>query len=128
MTLDEAIKHCDEKAKELKEESEHEKQNQLNKVKMFNGHFPADYTKANSCLECAREHEQLAEWLKDYKAFLTRMARPQGEWVNHRTIMHDGEYYCSSCGEVAEWLDGGSQFLSNFCPNCGAQMHGGENE
>lgn len=67
MTLDEAIKHCEEKAKELKEESEHEKQNQLNKVKMFNGHFPADYTKANSCLECAREHEQLASWLIQLK-------------------------------------------------------------
>lgn len=69
MTIDEAIKHCEEKAKELKEESEHEKQNQLNKVKMFNGHFPADYTKANSCLECAREHEQLAEWLKELKRY-----------------------------------------------------------
>ena len=51
--------------------------------------------------------------------------RSQGEWINHRTIMHDGEYYCSNCGEVAEWLDGGSQFLSNFCPNCGASMKKG---
>lgn len=51
--------------------------------------------------------------------------RPQGEWINHRTIMHDGEYYCSNCDEAAEWLDGGSQFLSKFCPNCGAEMRGG---
>lgn len=68
MTLDEAIKHCEEKVKELRTEAEHEKHNQLNKVKMFNGHFPADYTKANKCLECAAENQQLAEWLKELKA------------------------------------------------------------
>lgn len=50
---------------------------------------------------------------------------PQGKWINHRTIMHDGDYYCSNCDQDAEWLDGGSQFLSKFCPNCGAEMIGG---
>ena len=47
---------------------------------------------------------------------------PKGEWINNRTRMHDGEYYCSNCDEIAEWSDDGSQFLSNFCPNCGADM------
>lgn len=41
MTLDEAIKHCEEKAKELK--------NQY------------------GCLACAEEHEQLARWLRELK-------------------------------------------------------------
>lgn len=51
--------------------------------------------------------------------------RPQGEWI----VDEDNDLLnfmkCSNCGEVAEWLDGGSQFLSKFCPNCGAQMKGG---
>lgn len=117
MTLDEAIKHCEEKVKELRTEAEHEKQNQLNKVKMFNEHFPADYTKANKCLECAAEHQQLAEWLKELKA----LNENKGEcdnckhfkkslcensnwgWCSIRRVTQDGDletqvpkdYYCS---------------------------------
>ena len=55
MTLDEAIKHCEEKAKELKEEA-----HSYSDDKRYSG-AEAD------CLECAREHEQLAEWLKELK-------------------------------------------------------------
>ena len=71
--------------------------------------------------------EQVEELVEKAKAdILAQIDRPQGEWINHRTIMHDGEYYCSNCDEGAEWLDGGSQFLSNYCPNCGADMRGEE--
>ena len=42
MTLDEAIKHCEEVAEEQEEKE---------------------------CLECAAEHRQLAEWLKELKAY-----------------------------------------------------------
>lgn len=171
MTLDEAIKHCKEKADELNKEV-------LNQANLCNAREMAE------CQECAREHEQLAEWLKDYKqliderpqgdlisrealkkalhnffdgkvidepAYILRDVfcyidnaptvdkvinvypkgevivqekRPQGKWIDKRTIEHDGEFYCSNCDEVAEWLDGGSQFLSKFCPNCGAEMRG----
>lgn len=41
MTLDEAIKHCEEKEKEQA---------------------------LNGCFACAEEHKQLAEWLKELKA------------------------------------------------------------
>ena len=50
MTLDEAIKHCEEKAAEKRIEA--------------NYRIPP---KAD-CLKCAEEHEQLAEWLKELKA------------------------------------------------------------
>ena len=48
MTLDEAIKHCEEKAEELREQPFKEKM---------------DIEDVASCEECAEEHEQLAEWL-----------------------------------------------------------------
>ena len=55
MTLDEAIKHCEEKAKELKNDAELYK-----RVK-------ATEKKIADCEECAKEHEQLAEWLKELR-------------------------------------------------------------
>ena len=53
MTLDEAIKHCEEKVEMLKIEARH---------------MPSYSEDIEPCLECAREHEQLAEWLKELKA------------------------------------------------------------
>lgn len=55
MTLDEAIIHCHEKAKELREQPFKEKM---------------DIEDITDCEECAQEHEQLAEWLEDYKRLL----------------------------------------------------------
>ena len=54
MTLDEAIKHCEEKAEELREQPFKEKM---------------DIEEVADCEECAEEHEQLAEWLKELKAY-----------------------------------------------------------
>lgn len=53
MTLDEAIKHCEYKAEELKKKAEFAEKE-------------GNYRKED-CLECANEHEQLAEWLKELK-------------------------------------------------------------
>lgn len=61
MTLDEAIKHAEEVAKE----------------KDMQAGFDTDYlcyqmsdTERNQCKKCAKEHRQLAEWLEDYKRLL----------------------------------------------------------
>lgn len=49
----------------------------------------------------------------------------KGQWI----VDEDDDMFkfkkCSNCGENAEWLDGGSQFLSNYCPYCGAAMQKG---
>lgn len=56
MTLDEAIKHCEEVAED------NERDGRL--------YADLDSYKASECVECASEHRQLAEWLKDYKRLL----------------------------------------------------------
>ncbi len=56
MTLNEAIKHCEEKAKELKEQA-----------KIYKGNFLWERD-AKECQKCAEEHEQLADWLRELKA------------------------------------------------------------
>lgn len=58
MTLNEAIKHAEEKAKELAEEAwEAELQERSDVLK---------------CRKCAVEHKQLAEWLKELKDYKER--------------------------------------------------------
>lgn len=57
MTLDEAIKHCEEKADELKRKAAED---------YFFGDI--DWGEKVNCEECAKEHEQLAYWLKELKA------------------------------------------------------------
>lgn len=57
MTLEEAIKHCEEKAEEL-EEAAWENRLQFETLETI-----------SKCEECAKEHRQLAEWLKELKAW-----------------------------------------------------------
>lgn len=61
MTLDEAIKHAEEVAVE-----------NLEKTKSRNAGDPI----AINCFECAEEHRQLAEWLKELKQL-----RDQTKWI-----------------------------------------------
>lgn len=125
MTLDEAIKHCEEKADELNKEV-------LNQANLCNAREMAE------CQECAREHEQLAEWLKDYKRLLGEKSyamgyqdgledglndiRPQGEWIFDREFTEFGNpygtYKCSVCGCH-------SSNKYSFCKDCGSDMRKG---
>ena len=52
MTLDEAIKHARDKANEQKYYASFERGKHI-----------------QSCIECAEEHEQLARWLEELKAY-----------------------------------------------------------
>ena len=55
----------------------------------------------------------------------------KGEWINTTSGEH---YKCSQCGTLAPiWIDESnsceydkdiSEWLSDFCPNCGAEMRG----
>lgn len=52
-TLDEAIKHCKEKVKEIRQANEE---------------MPIDCKLSKELCECANDHEQLAEWLEQLQA------------------------------------------------------------
>ena len=65
MTLDEAIKHCEEKAKELSNKAYAEWGKSMTEEEAYD------------CNECAREHEQLAEWLKELKAYRELFESPE---------------------------------------------------
>lgn len=43
-----------------------------------------------------------------------------GEWINKRTMVHDGEFYCSACDFVLDTFM--QAVFYNYCPNCGADM------
>ena len=46
-----------------------------------------------------------------------------GEWITTKTYSHDGELYCSNCGEEAPAEYGRYTYIkSTYCPNCGAKM------
>lgn len=68
MTLDEAIKHCEEVAKEQEKAAKEWHENQVRKCEPIR--FPKmDYICENECWKCAEEHRQLAEWLKELKKY-----------------------------------------------------------
>lgn len=98
MTIDEAIKHCEEVIVE-----------NLEKTKDRNASDPI----AINCFECAEEHRQLAEWLKDYKRLLEQEpkmghceeckhfrklpyhADALGKCMQHTGFCPKGDWYCA---------------------------------
>lgn len=86
MTLDEAIKHC-EKVAETKE-----KEGSLNQESFMPLNEFMRYRV--ECLECAKEHRQLAEWLKELKDY--KDARVGCEYCKHN-YREQHERPCSLC-------------------------------
>ena len=79
LTIEEAINHAKEVAKE--------KYN-----KGFLCHANPDDGKLNQCIECAKEHEQLAEWLEELKAY--KESEEEGAVV--KSPYKPGDYvYCA---------------------------------
>jgi predicted RNA-binding Zn-ribbon protein involved in translation (DUF1610 family) len=46
--------------------------------------------------------------------------KPQGEWIE--VTNGRGGHECNQCGEYAPSYQSGDEYLSKFCPNCGAKM------
>lgn len=100
MTLDEAIRHCEEKAKEQRE---------IAKC-YVSTEYPRVRTQRRKCNKCAREHEQLAMWLKDYKRLL--------EWEKD---IKGKVYRNEHCDRAGKCID----YIGYHCAGCnGADMRG----
>ena len=84
--IDMVIRHCEEKAKELRTKTGYYTQNGC-------GYFQASEVEQKEiadCLECAKEHEQLAEWLTELKE-----RREADRWipVSERLPNKEGRYW-----------------------------------
>ena len=98
MTLDEAIKHAEEVAEEKEEQA-------------WEAQLQEEYI---TCKDCAAEHRQLAEWLKELKQL--RKQTKTGYWIDN----FNGTIYCSCC-HIWFHNDGMFSYI-HYCPNCGAKM------
>ena len=119
MTLDEAIKHCEEKAEELKKDADY-----------LDVPYGMDASAKTKCLNCAEEHKQLAEWLKDYKRLLEE--RPHGEiLVEHCIEFNSRSSECRSCYSKCTWFKCSKCSCAvekddRFCRHCGADLRAKE--
>ena len=106
MTIDEAIKHAEEVAEKTEK-----------KASWFLG--KEGNPNYESCVKCANEHRQLAEWLKELKQL--RKQEKTGHWIDHSD---EGYVECSNCGSATN-CDGNIADL-HFCFSCGAEMESEE--
>ena len=135
MTLDEAIEHC----KEVE---------RIKKQAGAEAELQGCYRYALKCERCASEHRQLAEWLRELKKYKAPSVHPDkdlihlqkeqaymqgyedgrkprtGKWIIYLTF--DDCYYakCDQCHESQVFYY--NKPLTNFCPNCGADMRSKE--
>lgn len=74
MELNEAIKHCHEKAEEIRKANEE---------------MPTDCKLSEKLCECAKEHEQLADWLTELQE-----RREADRWISVKDRLPDKEGRC----------------------------------
>ncbi len=153
MTLDEAIKHAEEKAKEQQSRAD-------NWIREWDNGF------VNYCNKCAEEHRQLAEWLKELKQLreqadgdliskqmvLDVIEREEfkgdaiseieklpsvtpepkiGHWINQHIIYANATVdfkVCSECRYEFSYDAETGVSDANYCPNCGAKMKESESK
>lgn len=80
------------------------------------------------------DEEKLREIVKEaverFKEEYEITDRPQGEWIedyNGNGWNDYWDYTCSNCGKKYERADA-VLYKANYCPNCGAQMKGADDE
>lgn len=88
-----------------------------------------EYIERNSAIQAAsiwNGDEGTEAWIQTaLKKLPAADVRPvvRGRWTDHRTIEHDGEWYCTACGkEITIYMGADREDRYNFCPNCGADM------
>ena len=111
MTINEAIKHAEEVAEKF--ESLHERYENMDEDRLL---FRVE---ENEEKNCANEHRQRAEWLKELKQL--KKQTKTGHWIDHSD---EGYVKCPICGSATN-CDGNIADL-HFCFSCGAKMESEE--
>ena len=83
------------------------------------------YTRPSWCplVEVAEQTEPITEDCSTVE----QTERKRGEWIAKTENCHS-HWVCSECGAWALLEYNEQMYLSNFCPNCGADMRGEEYE
>jgi len=67
-----------------------------------------------------------------YRDYLSAQERKTGKWIQRSRpteLYTEWWHECSECGNrPARCRYGNGDYLSDFCPNCGADMRGGQDE
>lgn len=85
MTLEEAIKHCEEVAND----QEHDAETWEMSSKHWGDDKQSVLDNADECKKCAAEHRQIAEWLKELKQYRELFDSPE-EASFVRTTFYEG--------------------------------------
>ena len=70
-------------------------------------------------------HQGYVFAIHDAKSIPAADVRPvvRAHWTDHRTVEHDGEWYCTACGkEITIYMGADRKDRYAYCPNCGARM------
>ena len=104
LTIEEAIRHCEEKAESLFKEANVNAKN-------------ITVEEYLDCKECAREHVQLASWLAELKNRREKdSTKTNGYWIAKKVDNSHYHYFCNNCNYKSKYQK------TNFCPNCGRKM------
>lgn len=112
MTIDEAIRHCEEVAADLESYQNQEGFSSFN---------------VKRC-ECAADHRQLAEWLTELKEARKLLTATKYKVEHEEWDMH-GEHYigdyalCPNCDKCfTNIYNGKAAPVVTFCPDCGQKI------
>ena len=108
MTIEEAIKHCEEVAERYETRAKIIDRRKLG--------FALENPTA--CHECAADHRQLAEWLKE----LVSLKERRGRWEYYKNIGIMNIYICTNCNNKVEMAIDVEPSSFCYCPKCRADM------
>ncbi len=82
-----------------------------------------EYIEREALVEQLKKEECDCEWLWTILCVPTADVAPvrHGYWINENFYTH-----CSACGKMAIYDKYGQEVESDYCPNCGAKMDGGD--
>ena len=83
--------------------------------------------------ECSVDTSIREAFEKGFRIGVSKMQKKRGEWITETINSYTKRTYCSICNEPAPFIyinddeynySYGATELTNFCPNCGADMRG----